>query len=285
MNKKIIPMIGIAAIFGSISIFAANQWLNSRADTLAAEAEAARRDMMQTSAAPAAAFGTIVVARATLGFGARLAEAELEEIPWAKGELPKGAFAKVSEIEAAGPRVVLDAIQPNEPVLLSKLSGPNGRAALSNKIEPGMQAITIKSDAVTGVGGFLTPGDHVDVFFTRSAEQTADDGPVTVSNKSETVTDVIVRSARVLSVGLSADEAVSAPAVVDNVTIEVNPAAARQIAVAQSAGSITLVLNAAGETAPSADAGDAASGRPMAEVRVTRGGEREIYKVPAAALR
>ena len=64
---------------------------------------------------------------------------------------------------------MLSPIETNEPVLLTKLSGPNGRAALSNLLSPGMRAVTIKTDEIAGVGGFVTPGDRVDVVLTRDA--------------------------------------------------------------------------------------------------------------------
>ena len=64
---------------------------------------------------------------------------------------------------------MLSPIEVNEPVLLAKLSGANGRATLSNLLSPGMRAVTIKTDEIAGVGGFVTPGDRVDVVLTRDA--------------------------------------------------------------------------------------------------------------------
>ena len=155
-------MMGIAAVVGAASIFAADLWLRSQAS---ARTEAPA----PVAAEPKVEFGRIVVAREPLRYGMPLEAARLEEIAWPQAALPPGAFSSISDLVAGGERVVLSPIEPNEPVLLAKLSGPNGRASLSNLLAPGMRAVTIRIDEVAGVGGFVTPGDRVDVVMTRDA--------------------------------------------------------------------------------------------------------------------
>ena len=41
----------------------------------------------------------------------------MREIPWPDAPLPAGAFAKISDVLKDGKRIVLTAIEPNEPVL------------------------------------------------------------------------------------------------------------------------------------------------------------------------
>ena len=106
---------------------------------------------------------------APLRYGMQLDRAQLSEIPWPQDSLPQGAYASVDALLADGSRVVLSPIEVNEPVLLTKLSGPNGRATLSNMLSPGMRAVTIRTDEIAGVGGFVTPGDRVDVVLIRDA--------------------------------------------------------------------------------------------------------------------
>jgi pilus assembly protein CpaB len=154
-------MIGIAAVFGAISILAANFWLKSQAGGMVATAAA--------SPEPKIEFKTIVVAKSPLRYGMTLDRSQLAEIPWPQDSLPQGASDRIDTLLAEGSRVVLSPIEVNEPVLLAKLSGPNGRATLSNMLAPGMRAVTIRTDEVAGVGGFVTPGDRVDVVLTRDA--------------------------------------------------------------------------------------------------------------------
>lgn len=298
MNRKIVPMLGIAAIFGSLSIFAANMWLENAAEARAPQPVAAPLDE-----APRIEFGSIVVARQPLRYGSALDAQELEEIPWPKDTLPAGAYASVEDVMRDGNRVVLSPLEANEPVLLAKLSGPNGRATLSNKLTPGMQAVTIAADEITGVGGFLTQGDRVDVVLTRNG------GSVVAKSigaeeagrikGAEMITETVVSGARVLSAGAE-DNGSSGNG---TVTLEVTPSDARRIALARSVGQVSLSLLAATEgeggardsATLSSLTGLISSGLPdgqslseamtsdrakMTEVKVTRGILAETYNVP-----
>ena len=134
--------------------------------------EPAGRDQtveIQVPAEPKIEFKTIVVASAPLRFGMELDRAQLTEMSWPQDSLPQGAFADDRCAFRRGTRVVLSPMEANEPVLLAKLSGANGRATLSNLLTPGMRAVTIKTDEIAGVGGFITPGDRVDIVLTRDA--------------------------------------------------------------------------------------------------------------------
>lgn len=243
MNRKIITMVGIAAVFGAVSIFAADIWIKS-----AANARVQEVSVPVAAEQPAVAFKTIVVANQPLRYGMVLERAQLTEIAWPQEALPQGAFATIDEALAEAGRVVLSPVEVNEPVLLAKLSGPNGRATLSNLLSPGMRAVTIKTDEVAGVGGFVTPGDRVDVVLTRDAgaiqevERNADGAA-----GSTIATEVVVENAKVLSAGQGADERATGPQVVSSVTLEVTTEGARKIALARNVGQLSLSLRAAGE--------------------------------------
>lgn len=240
-------MIGIAAVFGAVSIFAADFWLKSDAS---AQVETRTVEIP----APKVEFKTIVVASQPLTFGTTIDRTQLTQIPWPKDALPQGSFGTIDAFLAEGSRVVLSPIEPNEPVLLSKLSGPNGRASLSNLLTPGMRAVAIKTDEIAGVGGFITPGDRVDVVLTRDAGEIDETKKSASGASGSTIaTEVVVESARVLSVGQGADERQTGPQVASSVTIEVNAEDAGKIALARNVGSLSLQLRAAGEGAASQD--------------------------------
>ena len=241
-------MVGIAAVFGALSIFAADLWLRSQAS---ARVEAAPAPV---AAAPQVQFSTIVVAAAPLRFGMALDPAQLTEIPWPAEALPEGAFASVAALTAEGARVVLSPIEPNEPVLLAKLSGPDGRATLSNLLAPGMRAVTIRTDEVAGVGGFVTPGDRVDVVLTRDAGAIREvSGNAQGAAGSTIATEVVVANAKVLTVGQGADERQTGPQVVSSVTLEVTAEGAQKVALARNVGTLSLSLRSAGEGGLSPD--------------------------------
>jgi pilus assembly protein CpaB len=246
LKRKIITMIGIAAVMGAVSIFAADAWIKRAASERArAMADNAPKP---APAEPAVEFKTIVVAREPLRFGMPLDRVQLAEIPWPQEAMPQGAFASIDGLFAEGSRVVLTPIEPNEPVLLAKLSGPNGRATLSNLLTPGMRAVTIKTDEIAGVGGFVTPGDRVDVVLTRDAGEIEEVQKNAQGASGSTITtEVVVENAKVLSVGQAADERQTAPQVASSVTIEVTTAGAQKIALARNVGSLSLTLRASAE--------------------------------------
>lgn len=228
-------MVGLAVIFGGAAIFLADMWIKSAADRRAQEAA------MNSPTQPRQKFTTIVVAKEPLRYGARLAEAQLVELPWAEDKLPTGSFKTKSELMAAGDRVVLSPIETNEPVLLTKLSGPDGRATLSNTLTPGMRAVTISTDEVAAVAGFITSGDRVDVVLTRSAGDEANDPSGGITS------GVILSDVKVLSVEQEADERAFGAKSARSVTLEVDSTAVKKIALARAVGTLTLSLRAAGE--------------------------------------
>jgi pilus assembly protein CpaB len=244
VRGKAITMIGIAAVFGAISIFAADFWVKSQAKTDAGEKTAS----ISVPEAPKIEFKTIVVANAPLRYGMQLDRAQLSEIPWSQDSVPQGAFTTVDALLADGNRVVLSPIEINEPVLLSKLSGPNGRATLSNMLSPGMRAVTIRTDEIAGVGGFVTPGDRVDVVLTRDAGEIQEVAKNAQGASGSTVTsEIVVSDAKVLSVGQGADERQTAPQIANSVTIEVTTEGAQKVALARTVGTLSFSLRSSSE--------------------------------------
>lgn len=238
-------MIGIAAVVGAAAIFAADAWIKSAANE---RARAMAQNTPKPEATPAVEFKTIVVAKEPLRFGMPVDRAQLSEIPWPQEALPQGAFSSIDTLLAEGARVVLTPIEPNEPVLLAKLSGPNGRATLSNLLTPGMRAVTIKTDEIAGVGGFVTPGDRVDVMLTRDAGEIQEVQQNAEGAAGSTITtEIVVENAKVLSVGQAADERQTTPQVANSVTIEVTTDGAQKIALARNVGSLSLTLRASAE--------------------------------------
>ncbi|HEX2538441.1 MAG TPA: Flp pilus assembly protein CpaB [Pseudolabrys sp.] len=227
MRASTFVMIGFAVVFGLLAVFIANVWLNNQANQ--------RAKTIESTAKPAVT-KTIVVAKQALRFGTELNASQLEEVPWPADAMPAGAFAKVTDILSQGRRVVLAAIEPNEPVLALKITGPGQRATLSALVKPGMKAVTIRVNDVEGVGGFVLPGDRVDVVLTRQMD------------KSQASTEVVLQNTRVLAVDQSADERAAKAAVAKSVTLEVTTIEAQKVWLASSVGSLSLLLRKAGET-------------------------------------
>lgn len=225
MRTSTIMMIAIAAVFGLLAVLVTRAWLQGQADGRVREPVKS-----QTAAR------TIVVAGRPLRYGHELAADALREVAWPGDALPPGAFARIDDMLGAGKRIVLTAIEPHEPVLAMKITGPGQRATLSSLVQPGMKAVTIRVNDVEGVGGFVLPGDRVDVILTRHAD------------KDNASTHVLLQDVRVLAVDQVADERASNPMVPKAVTLEVDIAAGQKLGLAATVGTLSLLLRKAGES-------------------------------------
>ena len=270
MRASTIVMIGFAVVFGLLAVFIAQTWLSNQANMQARNLEANKKTPVTQ---------TVVVAKQSLRFGTELNASMLDEVPWPAEALPAGAFTKVSDVLGGGRRIVLAAIEPNEPVLALKITGPGQRATLSALVKTGMKAVTIRVNDVEGVGGFVLPGDHVDVALTRQLD------------KGSATTEVVLQNTRVLAVDQSADERNAKATVAKSVTLEVDTVDAQKVWLASSVGSLSLLLRKAGETAQaktrkitlkdlgtSEVVGDKTA---TATVSVTRASAKQEYTVPA----
>src|SRR5579885_3538506 len=244
-------MTGVAVVFGLLAVFVAQIWLNNQANK--------RAQAMATDNKPVPT-QTIVVAKQPLRFGTELNASMLQEVPWPSKSVPAGAFAKITDLLSHGRRVVLTAIEPNEPVLALKITGPGERATLSALVHKGMKAVTIRVNDVDGVGGFVMPGDHVDVVMTRQLD------------KGSAVSEVVLQNTRVLAVD----------------TVQ-----AQKLWLAASVGTLSLLLRKAGETAETKTRKitlndlnsdePANSERATTTVVVTRASAKQSYTVPVEA--
>ncbi|HEY0223190.1 MAG TPA: Flp pilus assembly protein CpaB [Pseudolabrys sp.] len=270
MRASTIIMTAFAVVFGLLAVFIAQVWLNNQASMQAKNYEANKKPV---------ATRTIVVAREPLRFGTELNASMLQEVPWPADSMPSGAFSTINDVVSGGSRVVLAALEANEPVLALKITGAGERATLSALVKPGMKAVTIRVNDVEGVGGFVLPGDHVDVVLTRQID------------KGSATTEVVLQNTRVLAVDQSADERTFKASVAKSVTLEVDTVEAQKVWLASSVGSLSLLLRKAGETAQAKTrkitlndlGGIEPAGQEKSDtatVSVTRASSKQDYTVP-----
>jgi pilus assembly protein CpaB len=181
---------------------------------------------------------TLVVASDSLKFGTELTESNVTEAPWSDSVIPAGAFTSKAELFKEGRRVALFPVEVNEPVLATRITGPNQRGGLSALIEPGMRAVTVRVDDVKGVAGFILPGDRVDIVLTRNEDRT------------NSYADVLLQNVRVLGIDQLANASQENASVAKAVTVEVTTEQAQKLVLAQGVGTLSLVLRKAGAENP-----------------------------------
>jgi pilus assembly protein CpaB len=205
-----------AIVMGGLAALLSRQWIASHA-----------RISVETDP-----IGTIVVAAKSLTFGVAVTADNVIEIPWAAKMLPDGAFATKDDLLKDGRRIVLSPLEPNEPVLRSKTTGPGQRGSLSSLLQEGKRAVTVRVDDVRGVAGFILPGDFVDIVLI------AEDAAARRENYSE----ILLQNLKVLAVDQLASERQEQPTVPKAVTLEVTPEQAQKILLATNIGRLSLTL-------------------------------------------
>ena len=135
--------------------------------------------------------------------------------------------------------VVRYPITAGQPVTQGGLVAPGDRGFLAAALGPGMRAVTIPVSAKTGVGGFVFPGDHVDLMLTQTVQ--GEGGGAALKT-----TETILRNVRVLATDQSTETTVEEGKTVvrafRTVTLEVTPKIAEKIEVAQTIGTLSLSL-------------------------------------------
>lgn len=134
--------------------------------------------------------------------------------------------------------VVRHQITAGEPVTQGSLVKPGDRGFLAAALGPGMRAVTVPVSAKTGVGGFVFPGDRVDLVLTQSVKG---------EGESLKASETILRNLRVLATDQSTtqEKTEAGDTVVRafrTVTLEVTPRIAEKVAVAQTIGTLSLSL-------------------------------------------
>ena len=200
----------------------------------------------------------VVAAQQTIEAGDQLKPASLRLVEWPVA-LP-GSFTKTDDI--AG-RIVLFPLAKDQPILNSYLAPVGVGVGLTAKIPSGMRAISVRSDEVVGVAGFLLPGTHVDVLLTYRTEKSPDPRTVTV------LQDVVVLAA---GQQIHPDPEGKPTSVNNVVTLLLKPEDSEKLVLATSLGAIHFVLrNGAdsGQESASSVGLDALTGTPVPTVDTT----------------
>jgi pilus assembly protein CpaB len=227
--KKVALLIGALVIAVVTAVMARNMFAGAGAQ--------------QAVAAPAVPTGPkILVAKKPLQAGTIIDPEALSWQPWPK-ELMQSAYYTEgqpgADIQKLVGTVVRYPITAGQPVTRGALVGPKDRGFLAAALGPGMRAITVPVNASTGVGGFVFPGDHVDMVLTETVQGGGDGPPLKVS-------ETIVRNLRVLAtdqrIDSKGEDGKTEVKIFANVTVEVTPRIAEKISVAQSLGTLSLSL-------------------------------------------
>jgi pilus assembly protein CpaB len=172
----------------------------------------------------------VVVADLDIAPGTALASRMVKTTTWPRDIVPPKAVRNPKDVEG---RVAQFPISRGEPILQNKLAPEGTAAGLGGLLDPNKLAVTLRVDDVSGVAGFINPGDRVDLLVEMTAPE----------EKGEHFSKIILQNLKVLSKGQIWDQtSEKKPQVVNTVTLELTPEEAEIVNLATNQGKIRLAL-------------------------------------------
>jgi pilus assembly protein CpaB len=189
----------------------------------------------------------VLVATHLLEPGALLTDADVEwqvlptDAPL-KGLMVKGRFSEPG-IRGA---LVKERFETGQPIREAALVRTGSQGFLTAALAPGMRAISLAVTDVSGVSGYISPGDRVDVVLTHQIVDTSPDAPLGSRKFSET----ILYDVRVLAIEQTVDESSGKPVIGRTATLELTPKQAESAFLASSMGALALALRGRSQDEP-----------------------------------
>lgn len=242
MDKKKLMLIVVALFVAIATAFAAKSLFSGDVG----------RSAQAQSKKPAGPM--VLVATRSLPIGTIMTADAYRFQPWPKELVDQAYFmegGKGFDPASLPGTVVRHAITAGEPITQGALVAPGDRGFLAAALTPGMRAVTVPVSALTGVAGFVFPGDRVDLVLTQKVAG--------IEGPELKVSETIIRNLRVLATDQRVEPTVNEEgktvAVKSKlVTLEATPRIAEKITVAQTIGTISLSLRSLSDSAGDVEA-------------------------------
>ncbi len=217
MRNRVGLILFLAVVSGLLAAYLAFRFL--RQPTVTAVAQASE---------PAAA--QVVLAARDLPAGHLVQPMDVRTVSWPAGNVPDGFARETAEVVGRG---LIASVRMNEPMLSSKIASPESGNGLPLAIPPGMRAVAVRVNEVIGVAGWVHEGQRVDVLVTLDQGAQID----------EPTLETVLQDITVLRIGQiqetnDRNEAVVVPVV----TLAVTPDESQRLVLADTKGTIRLVL-------------------------------------------
>ncbi len=197
----------------------------------------------------------ILVAAKSLKTGDAVAEGNFKWQEWPEASVIQGVIVrdkskKMTDMASGRLRRDMGAGEPLFPTYLTSAGRGNVLAAA---MDQGMRAMAIKVSAESMVGGFISPGDKVDVLLTYQVRLSGSEQDEIADKVSRHATQTVMENVKVLAIDQNAAKDDGTKAKVGRtVTLEVDAKGAERLALASEMGDLSLILRALGDDQTSA---------------------------------
>ncbi|WP_292023006.1 Flp pilus assembly protein CpaB [Maritimibacter sp. UBA3975] len=172
----------------------------------------------------------LIAAARDIRFGEAIRRDDLVPQTWPADLVPDEAYDSATAllgVEGTAPRRATQTIREGEVILARNVSEFGATVTIGSTLAPGTRAVAIRVNADTAVGGFVSPGDRVDIVLTEGRGDTLRTG-------------VILQDTRVLAV--DQDTEARGARMARTITVEVAPRDSQRLVLAQEAGQLSLIL-------------------------------------------
>ena len=212
----------------------------------------------------------ILAASADIPFGGRLSDANIKWKQWPKEAMSPEYVTREDRPEALeefGAGVAKSPIYVGEPISERRIVLVGDKGLMSGLLTPGMRAVATEISTESASGGFIQPGDHIDLILTQEVEEPPLPGQTRGKDVFESST--VFSNVRVLAIDqtFDIDEEGGASIEGETATLELSPGDAELLQVAMATGELSMVLRPIGSSIGS---GFAASRSTMSKKRATR---------------
>jgi len=186
----------------------------------------------------------VLVAATDIPMGSRVTPDSLQWTKWPNEALSENLIDDVSRPEALdelNTAVARTAIYAGEPIVQRKLVLSGDRGQMSALLKPGMRAIATRISVDSAAGGFIQPGDRVDVVLTV---QLKNENQVGGNNQNNYVAKTIFENVHVLAIDQVYGDTPEDQAFVVGSTalLELSQDDTEVLIEAQSTGDLSLIL-------------------------------------------
>ncbi len=231
----------------------------------------------------------VAVASKPLKTGDAVSEANFKWQEWPKDSVFSGAVVredkkKVSELATGKIRRDMSA---GEPLLKASLTAAGKGNVLAAAMEPGMRAMAIKVSAESMVGGFISPGDKVDVILSYQVKLSGDEKDSAAAKIDKHASQTILENVNVLAIDQNSRKEDDKAKVGRTVTLEVDSIGAEKLVLASEMGDLALSLRALGDETKkdrtkekfTTDVGMSSLLQELGKIKKSSGGKSDIVRV------
>jgi pilus assembly protein CpaB len=191
----------------------------------------------------------VAVASKLVKVGEAVTDANFKWQEWPKDSVFSGAVMrdgkkKVSEVVQGKMRRDMNV---GEPLLKASLTAAGKGNILAAAMEPGMRAMAIKVSAESMVGGFIAPGDKVDVILSYQIRLSGEEADSAASKVDRHASQTILENVNVLAIDQNSSKDDDKAKVGRTVTLEVDSAGVERLVLARDMGDLSLSLRALGD--------------------------------------